>query len=99
METPRPTPLGSGRSLDSSGRDAETVVKTIIALGRELHMRVTIEGVETAEQVTFLEGADGDQVQGFYFGRPLPAAEIAATVLADFQRRQLGTPHADAKCA
>ena len=29
----------------------ETVVKTIIALGRELHMRVTVEGVETAEQV------------------------------------------------
>lgn len=36
--------------LDSSGRDAETVVKTIIALGRELHMHVTVEGIETANQ-------------------------------------------------
>ena len=35
--------------FDGSGRDAETVVKTIIALGRELKMRVTVEGVETAE--------------------------------------------------
>ena len=31
--------------LDRSGPDAETVVKTIIALGRELNMRVTVEGV------------------------------------------------------
>jgi EAL domain-containing protein (putative c-di-GMP-specific phosphodiesterase class I) len=74
------------RALDGPGREAETVVKTIIALGRELHMRVTVEGIETAEQATFLEGADGDQAQGFYFGRPVPASEIAARILADFQQ-------------
>jgi EAL domain-containing protein (putative c-di-GMP-specific phosphodiesterase class I) len=55
-----------------SGRDAETAVKTIIALGRELHMRVTVEGIETAEQAAFLDGADGDQAQGFYFGPTSP---------------------------
>jgi diguanylate cyclase (GGDEF)-like protein len=74
------------RAFDGAGREAETVVKTIIALGRELHMRVTVEGIETAEQVAFLDGADGDQAQGFYFGRPVPAAEIAAGILADFQQ-------------
>ena len=73
-------------SFDGAGREAETVVKTIIALGRELHMRVTVEGVETAEQAAFLEGADGDQAQGFYFGQPVPASEIAAGILADFQQ-------------
>ena len=57
------------QGFDGSGRDAETVVKTIIALGRELNMRVTVEGVETARQVAFLGGADADQVQGFFFGR------------------------------
>ena len=66
-------------------RDAETVVKTIIALGRELDMRVTVEGVETAEQAAFLDRANADQVQGFFFGRPLPAADIAATILTDFK--------------
>jgi len=85
------------QGFEGSDRHAETVVKTIIALGRELHMRVTIEGIETAEQVTFLEGADGDQAQGFYFGRPLPAAEIAGKILANFQQQQLGTLHADTK--
>src|SRR3984893_13063441 len=47
------------QGFDGSGRDAETVVKTIIGLGRELHMRVTVEGVETAKQAAFLEQVDG----------------------------------------
>jgi EAL domain-containing protein (putative c-di-GMP-specific phosphodiesterase class I) len=73
------------QGFDGSDRDAETVVKTIITLGRELHMRVTIEGVETAQQVAFLDGANADQAQGYYFGRPVPESELAASILADFQ--------------
>jgi len=71
--------------LDRSGRDAETVVKTIVALGRELGMRVTVEGVEKASQATFLEGFDSDQAQGFFFGRPVPASEIKPELLAHLQ--------------
>ena len=52
-------------------------------------MRVTVEGIETAEQAAFLEGADGDQAQGFYFGRPVPASEIAAGILGDFQQTKV----------
>ena len=63
-------------SFEKSGHDVETVVKTIIALGREMNMRVTVEGVETSDQVDFLYDADADQVQGFYFGRPLPASKL-----------------------
>jgi diguanylate cyclase (GGDEF)-like protein len=76
------------QGFDGSGRDAETVVKTIIALGRELKMRVTVEGVETAKQAAFLDEAEGDQAQGFYFGRPIPASDVGASILADFQLRQ-----------
>jgi diguanylate cyclase (GGDEF)-like protein len=76
------------QGCDGVDRDAETVVKTIIALGRELHMRVTVEGVETAEQVAFLAQVDGDQAQGFFFGRPTPAGEVPASILADFRQRQ-----------
>ena len=71
--------------LDRSGQDAKTVVKTIIALGRELNMRVTVEGVETAKQVGFLDKVKGDQAQGFFFGRPVPSSELAAVILSDFQ--------------
>jgi len=74
------------QGFDNPGRDAEKVVKTIIALGRELHMEVTVEGVETAVQAAFLHKADADQVQGFFFGRPASAAEVAATILTDYQQ-------------
>ena len=82
------------QGFDGSGRDAETVVKTIIALGRELNMRVTVEGVETAKQAAFLDKADGDQAQGFFFGRPVPASEVSANILADFRRHVLASSSA-----
>ena len=67
--------------FETSGRDVETVVKTIIALGREMNMRVTVEGVEAASQVDFLYDAHADEVQGFYFGEPLPAARLKSEVI------------------
>jgi len=79
-------------SFEKSGRDVETVVKTIIALGREMNMRVTVEGVETPQQVDFLYDADADQVQGFYFGKPVPAAEISADILKNFRKTLAGEP-------
>jgi len=69
-----------------SGRDVETVIKTIIALGRELNMRVTVEGVENATQVDFLYDADADQVQGFYFGYPVSANELAAETIKNLRK-------------
>jgi EAL domain-containing protein (putative c-di-GMP-specific phosphodiesterase class I) len=77
------------QGFEGSSRDAKTVVKTIIALGRELNMRVTVEGVETATQAAFLDKADGDQAQGYFFGRPVPASEVSANILADFQKKHL----------
>ncbi|MBI4924273.1 MAG: EAL domain-containing protein [Devosia nanyangense] len=74
------------QGLGNSGHNAETVIKTIIALGRELDMNVTVEGVETAKQAAFLDAANGDQVQGFFFGRPMPASDVAAEILANRPR-------------
>ena len=74
------------QGFDSSCRDVETVVKSIIALGRELNMRVTVEGVETAQQAAFLDGADADLVQGFFFGRPVSASEITVGLLKNLQK-------------
>ena len=69
-------------SFEKSGRDVKTVVKTIIALGREMNMRVTVEGVETSDQVDFLYDVDADQVQGFYFGPPLPASKLGGGIFS-----------------
>jgi diguanylate cyclase (GGDEF)-like protein len=73
------------QGFDEASQDVETVMRTIIALGRELHMRVTVEGIENARQAEFLDQANGDQAQGFYFGRPMPASEVAADIMADLR--------------
>jgi predicted signal transduction protein with EAL and GGDEF domain len=75
-------------SLGAPGRDPGKVIKTIISLGHELDMLVTVEGVETAQQSAFLGETDADLVQGYYFSRPLPEAAIAAVLLADDQQRR-----------
>ena len=85
------------QGVEGSGRDARTIVKTIIALGRELNMRVAVEGVETAAQAAFLDNADCDQVQGFFFGRPVPGSEVSAYILADFQKTHAGLSSAEGK--
>jgi diguanylate cyclase (GGDEF)-like protein len=74
------------QGVETSGKNARTVVKTIIALGRELGMRITVEGVETAEQAAFLDSVNADQVQGYFFGRPVPASEISVEILKSFRR-------------
>jgi diguanylate cyclase (GGDEF)-like protein len=82
------------QGLDAPGHHAETVVKTIIALGRQLQMRVTVEGVETSTQASFLDDVNGDQAQGFFFGRPMPASEVGASILADFRKLNSRVPAA-----
>jgi diguanylate cyclase (GGDEF)-like protein len=58
--------------------DAAAIVHAIVSLGRGLGMKVTAEGVETAEQHLFLRAAGVHCMQGFRFGRPTDPAEIAS---------------------
>jgi diguanylate cyclase (GGDEF)-like protein/PAS domain S-box-containing protein len=60
-----------------SERDA-AVVRTIIAMGRELKLSVAAEGVETAEQFVWLRSLGCDEAQGYHFCAPVPAKEAAA---------------------
>jgi EAL domain-containing protein (putative c-di-GMP-specific phosphodiesterase class I) len=52
------------------------LVRAIIAFARHLDRRVIAEGVETGEQLAFLREHGCDEVQGYYCGRPAPAAEF-----------------------
>jgi diguanylate cyclase (GGDEF)-like protein len=72
-------------SLKSCDNSVRTIVKTIIGLGHSLNMSVTVEGVERADQVDFVRDVACDQVQGFFFGRPLAVADVPARMLADVQ--------------
>jgi diguanylate cyclase (GGDEF)-like protein len=53
------------------------IAKAIIGMGHSLQLKVIAEGVETAEQLQLLRESGCDQVQGFYFSRPVPADEFA----------------------
>ena len=46
-------------------------------MGRNLRLTDLAEGVETAEQLALLRNMDCDMAQGYYFSRPLEAADIA----------------------
>ena len=61
--------------LTTSAKD-KAIARSIIQLGHNLGMQVIAEGVETAEQVETLQMFGCDVVQGFYFGRPVPAGEV-----------------------
>jgi len=65
------------RSIESAA-DAASIVHAIVSLGRGLGMKVTAEGVETAEQQLFLRAAGVHSMQGFRFGKPAPAEVITA---------------------
>ncbi|HLH93579.1 MAG TPA: EAL domain-containing protein [Xanthobacteraceae bacterium] len=56
--------------------DAAAIVHAVVSLGRGLGMKVTAEGVETAEQQLFLRAAGVHMMQGYRFGRPGSAADI-----------------------
>jgi len=49
------------------------ILKAIIALGHSLSLKVVAEGVETAYQQAFLRRIGCDELQGYYFSKPLPA--------------------------
>jgi diguanylate cyclase len=55
-----------------------SIVSTVISLAHALNLRVTAEGVETAEQQNLLRLLKCDEMQGYLFSKPLPAAEVAA---------------------
>ncbi len=54
------------------------VTKTIIGLGHTLGLTVTAEGVESAADADVLRHAGCDELQGFYFARPMPQARFMA---------------------
>ena len=63
---------------DQEGGRGEIVVSDAIRLAKHLNMRIVAEGVERKEQVDFLAGLDCDMIQGFYFAKPMPAADYAS---------------------
>jgi diguanylate cyclase (GGDEF)-like protein/PAS domain S-box-containing protein len=62
--------------------EATTIVKAIIALGHNLGLTVTVEGVETEHQLTIIRAQGADTVQGYLLGRPAPMAAFSEDAIA-----------------
>lgn len=65
------------REIPSREED-RAIVSAIISVSKNLGLRTIAEGVETREQLAFLSAHDCDEVQGYYYCKPLPAAELDA---------------------
>jgi diguanylate cyclase (GGDEF)-like protein/PAS domain S-box-containing protein len=61
----------------TSGSSAAPIVSAVISMGRSLKHRVIAEGVETQDQLAFLQAEDCGAGQGYYFSRPLVAHQFA----------------------
>jgi EAL domain-containing protein (putative c-di-GMP-specific phosphodiesterase class I) len=56
--------------------DCSAIVRAVAALGAELGMTVTAEGVETLDQLRLVRDHGCNEAQGYFFGRPCPASAI-----------------------
>jgi len=60
--------------------ESSAIVQAIVAMAHRLQLAVIAEGVETADQVAALRKADCDQIQGYYYSRPLAVDDCAAFI-------------------
>ncbi|MGH6923562.1 MAG: putative bifunctional diguanylate cyclase/phosphodiesterase [Propylenella sp.] len=66
--------------------EAENLVRSLIGAARSFDLDVQAEGIERAEQAHFLMSNDCQNVQGFLFGRPAHARDIAAIIAKDMRK-------------
>ena len=59
-------------------KNGEKLLKFIVQLVQSLGIKITAEGVEYKEQLDFLENLNCDDIQGFYFSKPLMLADFSA---------------------
>jgi EAL domain-containing protein (putative c-di-GMP-specific phosphodiesterase class I) len=60
--------------------DCAAIVRAVIALSETLGFNTIAEGVETRDELDMVVRAGCNKVQGYYFSRPVPAAELAAAL-------------------
>jgi diguanylate cyclase (GGDEF)-like protein/PAS domain S-box-containing protein len=61
----------------TSAPDDTTIVTAVISMGRSLKLRVVAEGVETQQELAFLQAHNCDEAQGYYFNRPVLPEQFA----------------------
>jgi diguanylate cyclase (GGDEF)-like protein/PAS domain S-box-containing protein len=65
--------------------NSAAIAVAVIEMAHKLGIRVVAEGVEMEEQLAYLYSRQCDIMQGYFFGRPMPAADFGALVTADLE--------------
>jgi diguanylate cyclase (GGDEF)-like protein len=73
--------IGAGTNAADQSRNDDAIVRAIVAMTHGLKLNVVAEGVETEAQYRLLRDLECDEYQGYFFSRPLPAAEFEAEFL------------------
>ncbi len=76
--------------------DGASIARAIINMAQSLRLKVVAEGVETAAQLEFLAANYCDEIQGYYFSRPVPADQATEMLVS---KRRLGRPQLAAVAA
>jgi len=63
------------KGVATNNVDAQ-ITKAVISMAHNLNINVVAEGIETREQLDFLNGSGCDEVQGYFISRPIPAEEM-----------------------
>jgi diguanylate cyclase (GGDEF)-like protein/PAS domain S-box-containing protein len=66
----------------TSSNDGAAIARAVIQLGHALDLRVIAEGVETESQLSFLRDNECDEIQGYYYSRPLALADLRKLLAA-----------------
>jgi predicted signal transduction protein with EAL and GGDEF domain len=75
------------RKIAESATSEDTaIVRSIIAMAHNLGLDVIAEGVETAMQAAFLRAEKCEELQGYFYARPMPAADFEACLRANAQQ-------------
>ena len=61
-------------------RDNAAIAQAVIAMAKTMSLKVTAEGVETCEELRFLDAHSCGEVQGFLFSKPVPVEQVPALI-------------------
>jgi len=75
------------QNIEENNRDFR-LVELILDIARYLKVPVVAEGVETEHQLKLLRDAGCDFVQGYYFSRPLPAADFEGLIQKEIEAKK-----------